>query len=1022
MKLVKYSEFSIDNTYPNKATQFSTNNSYDDLDEETYEKYGLGDFWQDIKYGMSKLGRYKAGGKIFGKWKTDEEAAEKMKKIMAKESNKLLKEVHSQVLIDCKEFPNCRRKYTFIKGMLTYGQFYDSLVAAAKKDPKEKGYLAPEVVNQIILDLREVVKTYLDVDLKAVYSAFESKDNISNSEMIRLDEDFQFLQEYDAINEEEIIGRIADWMFGKKMGKDKPQKMTKTQSAKLQARSGEQDIESERMKTLASNKLPLILAGIGGALGALSWIAQTDWFKDLVTETIHHPAKYGEKTFTTVIEKNLKVDPNGWSYTIQNNGFMQSTGKSLNWNQPVGNLEQAFKFYGGGDVKKGIESMSNFLGPQYRGASVDNIVKQLADPSNKTVGDIFNHLEGTWGDKALMNQFGGAKTAIAKQLFKQTKRVLIKAGFTTTTTSVIGGKLISLAPILGTIGIALVGAGALFKLLRLKGQRQSRAKTLNDLLQSLQLVKVGGQTPVIDKDDDDNDEDEKEKKDKQEGPVIQEDDAKKMQFKFYVETKKLFETIIKLEEQISNKRVLIEDDEVLQSKVYKVGDHTLKPGETYIYTNSKSKNATPMEVFLISTDYAVETGKDDDYLTDDDVEKEVLKDKVVYVIPNKCSKCKGAGKQDKGVEIQKVKNKLIKVEKEKGKDSKEYKEVEEEVKKTVDSLKDVKDIPCKACAGKGKFEAKKDLDRAVKMGYTLEPMKVEYKDLQWNKLKLEIDKEYLYTAPDGTQKPVKVIGLRTKMKVGSDKKWNASKGDKLEPENIQVISKDSKGEYSSESTDEVVAKTQLSVLASDSFKENYLFTFESYVRNYYNLYEKINPVTGETKPGVGGISKNTPGFDKELTTPAVGRSNTNIMGKKDKEGNIIEKDAVAAWRKILKVYNSKDLKLTELVEELKVIIRESTERDKKWKYEEFDESKVVTIGKQVMENEATIGKPISFEELIRERLTVLQVSNQISVLSRIILGFSDDVGLAGAYGLAGDQIKNFIKIYNNIKEIYPKLI
>ena len=59
MKLVKYSEFSIDDTYLNKETQFSTNNSYDDLDEETYEKYGIGDFWQDVKYGISKLGRYK---------------------------------------------------------------------------------------------------------------------------------------------------------------------------------------------------------------------------------------------------------------------------------------------------------------------------------------------------------------------------------------------------------------------------------------------------------------------------------------------------------------------------------------------------------------------------------------------------------------------------------------------------------------------------------------------------------------------------------------------------------------------------------------------------------------------------------------------------------------------------------------------------------------------------------------------------------------------------------------------------
>ena len=283
---------------------------------------------------------------------------------------------------------------------------------------------------------------------------------------------------------------LWDKLFGAKKGADAEQKTTKGQSAKFQQTSGEENVESERMKTLQSNKLPLILAGVGGALGALGWIAQTQWFKDLITTTVKHPAQFGEKTFTSTIENNLKVDPKGWSYTIQNNGFMDATGKSLNFNQPVGNLKDAFKFYGGGDQAKGIEAMSHFLGGGGKASSVADITRQLADPTNKTVGDIFNHLEGTWGDKVLMNQNGGSKNFIAKQVYTQTKKVLIKAGFTTTTTSVLGAKLVALAPILTGVGIALVGAGAVVKLLREKGQRQSRAKTLNDLLQSLVPIKV----------------------------------------------------------------------------------------------------------------------------------------------------------------------------------------------------------------------------------------------------------------------------------------------------------------------------------------------------------------------------------------------------------------------------------------------------------------------------------------------------------------------------------------------------
>ncbi len=376
-------------------------------------------FWDDVKYGLSKLGRYKAGGKIFGKKKTDETSRQEVREIMAKESNKLLKQVYGEVLIVAPEFPNDRRKITFLRGVIMYGQLYDSLVAATKKKPGEEGYMATDVANAIIEDMRKVVKKFLDVDLKAVYTVMESKeDDINTTEIKQLNENFDAILE-----EEEFLKKLAqlkdramDKLFGAKKGTDAPQRTTKGQSTKFQQTSGETNVDSERMKTLQSNKLPLILAGVGGALGALGWIAQTQWFKDLITTTVEHPAQFGEKTFTTTVENNLKVDPKGWSYTIQNNGFADATGKSLNFNQPASNLSDAFKFYGGGDESKGIEAMSNFLGDKFRGASVENITQQLADPSNATVGDVFNKLEGTWGDGALMNQDGGAKSFIAKQV------------------------------------------------------------------------------------------------------------------------------------------------------------------------------------------------------------------------------------------------------------------------------------------------------------------------------------------------------------------------------------------------------------------------------------------------------------------------------------------------------------------------------------------------------------------------------------------------------------------------------
>ena len=54
-------------------------------------------FWQDIKYGLSKLGRYKAGGKILGKGKVTKQAQAEIEETLEKESNKLLKELHDKV-------------------------------------------------------------------------------------------------------------------------------------------------------------------------------------------------------------------------------------------------------------------------------------------------------------------------------------------------------------------------------------------------------------------------------------------------------------------------------------------------------------------------------------------------------------------------------------------------------------------------------------------------------------------------------------------------------------------------------------------------------------------------------------------------------------------------------------------------------------------------------------------------------------------------------------------------------------
>jgi len=560
------------------------------------EEEGL---WGNIKYGLSKLGRYKADGKIFGKGETDKKAAEEIGRIMGDTSNAALSAVYDRVKKEAPEWPNDKSRVAFLKGILMYGQFYDSITAATEKEPGEEGYLDPEVANKIIENLRKVVKKALDVDLAGVYSVMDSKDSIDLAGEERLFEEI-FNLENEPVNEE-FLKKLGEWkdkamdsLFGKKDGDSEARKAGTRQSAKLQGAGDDNVVDSERMKTLKSNKLPLVLAGVGAALGAIGWVAQTQWFKDLITTTIKHPAQFGEKTFTDTIEKNIKVDPKGWSYTIQNNGFMDATGKSLNFNQPVGNLQDAFKFYGGGDQAKGIEAMSNFLGGGGKASSVADITSQLANPANKTVGDIFNHLDGTWGDKILMNQNGGAKSFIAKQVYTHTKKVLIRAGFTTTSTSVVGGYLVAIAPVLTALGIGLVAAGAVVKLLREKGQRQSRAKTLNDLLQSLVLVKV--------KDGSKGNEEGNEEVGNTEVP------SEKSIYPLMIKNLKALNSML-----ISFDGVKTEGDGSSKD--------IIKVGREYLYTNKKGEKK---KVKVISLSHDTKIGDDKKWLTKDDKEVEKL--------------------------------------------------------------------------------------------------------------------------------------------------------------------------------------------------------------------------------------------------------------------------------------------------------------------------------------------------------------------------------------------------------------
>ena len=486
--------------------------------------------WESIKYGLSKLGRYKAGGKILGKNKTTKAAQEKIRTILNKESNKLLRALDNEVKRVSPEFPNDKKRITFLKGIITMGTFYDSIVEAANKKPDEEGYLPFDAANEVIEDLREIVKKYLDVDLAGVYTTMESKEGEEN---ILTEEETELLK-WDVLTEEEVqmldeknflkkaagavgkgIGKIGkgitkakdkvmDKAFGAKKGSDKPSRKSRGQSAKMDKTSGSGEFESDRMgkKGLASNRLPIILNMVGGSMGAYSWLANTEWFKSLFQENISYTdTEQVREVVETKSEVLTAVKPGDGVYKLLNT----TTGIPVDANStPQGFITQLEQI-GGGDAHKGIDLLCADGGVMMRPSDAAKGLHTLVDnpQSVDNMGEFFK--AGASGTGKLVDPDSGldttlygvkAGTSLRSIMIKSVPTLVTK--YVTKTAVKTGAAYYTakgLGKVLGPVGLALVLLGATVKVLREKGQRQSRAKTLDDLLQSLRDIEPTEKNP-----------------------------------------------------------------------------------------------------------------------------------------------------------------------------------------------------------------------------------------------------------------------------------------------------------------------------------------------------------------------------------------------------------------------------------------------------------------------------------------------------------------------------------------------
>ena len=433
--------------------------------------------WEKVKFGLSKLGRYKAGGKIFGKGKIDQEAAAKIQSILDKKGNELIKKINNQIKTENPDFPNNEKGEQFLKSVMEIAAVYDSIVAATKKKPDEEGYLPTDAANAVIADLAEYVKKFLDVDLKGVYTVMDSEEEKVKDNDDEEGEEELLTDDVEDINEDEAADARA----------------------KLQAKAGDTKYDTKRMgkEGLKSNKLPMLLAGVGASLGAFSWLTNTEWFKGLFQETYQYA---DPQKIKSVIETKTQVlndiKPGEGVYKL----LGRVTNHPMDGNSNPSEMVEALKQIGGGDAHKGVDLLCQDGGVMMKPGEAAKGLHDLVNNPDQydKLGDMFKGAASGTGKLAepgsglnttLYGTVAGKSltSLLVKKLPIIITKVVVKTGVKTGAGYAIAK---GFGAVLGPIGIGLVAAGALVKLMRMKGLKQSRAKTLNDLLQSLQPVKA----------------------------------------------------------------------------------------------------------------------------------------------------------------------------------------------------------------------------------------------------------------------------------------------------------------------------------------------------------------------------------------------------------------------------------------------------------------------------------------------------------------------------------------------------
>lgn len=425
----------------NPLLEDENSNSEDFLNSLTEEQLQEATAWENIKFALSKLGRYKAGGNIRGKKELDKNEIARIEALLDKSANNQIKNIKKKIDKEIEGFPNNKEQNTFIDGVLEIAKVYDSIKAET-----ESNKIPVDAGNAFIEELKEYVKDILDRQLKAVYSVTNENQEIKEAE--KEEATIKFKPVKDAIKSGELT-----------------------------------PYETERIKTLKSWSLPLKLVLTALSAAGLGWLfdAVSGGEEEVTVKTL--------EKFSQVVGE---IEPGEGMTQVFNRVY----DTSFDINSDPQELADFIKnTIGGGNVETAINNLTN-NGVEGVGGlftegdeAKETLEAFMADPDGKgdTLKDVFN---GDWtGDgktatDTLDTLTGNKLVGIVTKLVLKT--VIISTAKYTLAKSVLGG-----------IGAGLAVGAAAVAISRYKGRKSSRAQVLNDLFQYLRPIAPTKSNPEI---------------------------------------------------------------------------------------------------------------------------------------------------------------------------------------------------------------------------------------------------------------------------------------------------------------------------------------------------------------------------------------------------------------------------------------------------------------------------------------------------------------------------------------------